>query len=169
MTERIAAVQAGPRRFQLAEQMKVLWEGPAFKAKASEPAIEVLPGMLVRSWRDVRGAARTARRDTTDVHLHQLRIRLKDLRYGAETIALIEGGPARKTARAAERLQSKLGDLHDADFAIRWLEALAVELPDLADAANRLAAVERAVADETRKGWKRDLKEVERRWRRWQG
>jgi CHAD domain-containing protein len=97
------------------------------------------------------------------------RIRLKDLRYGAETVALVEGGPARKTARAAERLQSKLGDLHDAVFSIAWLESLAAEQPDLADAAERLVVVQRAVAEETRKGWKRDLKEVERRWRRWQG
>ena len=32
-----------------------------------------------------------------------------------------------------------------------------------------LALAEREVAAETRKGWRRDLKEVERRWRRWQG
>ena len=86
--------------------------------------------------------ARPARpaRTPRDVHLHQLRIRLKDLRYGSETVALVDGGPARKTARAAERLQSKLGDLHDVVFSIGWLEALAAEQPDLADAAERLVA-----------------------------
>jgi CHAD domain-containing protein len=84
-------------------------------------------------------------------------------------VALVAGGPARKTAKAAERLQGRLGDLHDAVFANGWLEALAAEQPDLADAAERLVGVERDVAAETRKGWKRDLKEVERRWRRWQG
>jgi CHAD domain-containing protein len=165
----LAADRAGPRRFQLTEQMMVLWEGPAFKAKAARPATEVLPAMLHRSWRDVRGVARTARKDPSDAHLHQLRIRLKDLRYGAETVALVEGGPARKVAKSAESLQSKLGDLHDAVFAIGWLEALAVEQPDLADAAQQLVAVERDAADRARKGWKRDLKDLERRWRRWQG
>jgi CHAD domain-containing protein len=161
--------QAGPRRSHLTEQMMVLWEGPAFKAKAAKPASEVLPGMLHRSWRDLRGAARTARRDPSDVHLHHLRIRLKDLRYGAETVALVEGGPARKTAKAAERLQSKLGGLHDVVFSIAWLEALAGEQPELADAAERLVAAQRDRAEEARTGWKKDLKEVERRWRRWQG
>jgi CHAD domain-containing protein len=165
----LAIDRAGPRRFHLTEQMTVLWEGPEFKAKAAKPASEVLPAMLHRSWHDLRGVARKARKDPSDIHLHQLRIRLKDLRYGAETVALVEGGPARKTARAAERLQSKLGDLHDAVFSIAWLESLAAEQPDLADAAERLVVVQRAVAEETRKGWKRDLKEVERRWRRWQG
>jgi len=165
----LANEQAGPRRIHLTEQMMVLWEGPAFKSKAAKPASEVLPTMLHRSWRDLRGAARTARKDPSDVHLHQLRIRLKDLRYGAETVALVEGAPARKTAKAAERLQSKLGGLHDVVFSIAWLEALAEEQPELADAAERLAAAQRELAQEARKGWKKDLKVVERRWRRWQG
>ncbi len=166
---RLAADRAGPRRFHLTEQMMVLWEGPAFKVKADKPATEVLPSMLERTWRDVRGAGRTARKDPTDAHLHQLRIRLKDLRYGCETLALVEGRPARKTAKAAERLQSKLGDLHDTVFAIGWLEALADQQVDLADAAGRLVVLQREVAADTRTGWKRELKEVERRWRRWQG
>ena len=165
----LATDRSGPRRFHLTEQMMVLWDGPEFKAKATRPATEVLPSMLHRSWHDLRGVARKARKDPSDLHLHQLRIRLKDLRYGADTVALVAGGPARKTAKAAERLQGRLGDLHDAVFAIGWLEALAAEQPDLADAAERLVGVERDVAAETRKGWKRDLKEVERRWRRWQG
>lgn len=165
----LATVRTGARHLRLTEQMLVLWEGPAFKPKAGKPATEVLPSMLRRSWHDVRGVGRTARKDPTDVHLHKLRIRLKDLRYGSETLALVEGGPARKTAKAAERLQSKLGDLHDLVFAIDWLETLAVEQPDLADAATRLAALERDLAGETRHGWKKDLNEVERRWRRWQG
>src|ERR1700733_6007332 len=114
-----------PRRFQLTEQLMVLWDGPAFKPKAQRPAIEVLPRMLDRTWRDVRGAGRTARKNPTDTNLHSLRIRLKDLRYGCETVALVEGGPARKTAKACERLTSKLGDLHDACYSIDWLEGLA--------------------------------------------
>jgi CHAD domain-containing protein len=168
VTDDMAVESFVARRFDLTEQMTVLWDGPEFKAKAARPASEVLPAMLHRSWRDLRGAARKARRDPSDSNLHQLRIRLKDLRYGSETIALIQGGPARKTAKAAERLQSKLGDLHDTMVSIAWLESLAAEQPDLADAAERLMAVQRILAEETRKGWKRDLKEVELRWRRWQ-
>lgn len=165
----IDAERAGPRRAALTGQMMLLWDGPAFKPKAGRPAAAVMHPMLHRAWHDLRGVARKARKDPTDVHLHQLRIRLKDLRYGSETLALVEGRPARKTARAAERMQSKLGDLHDIVFSIGWLETLAAEQADLADAAQRLAAVQRAAAVEARKGWKRDLKDVERRWRRWQG
>ncbi len=168
-TSRLVTEQAGPRRLRLTGQVADLWEGPAFKAKAGRPATEVLPPMLHRAWHDLRGAARKARRDPSDIHLHQLRIRLKDLRYGSETLALVEGAPARKTAKAAERLQSRLGDVHDTVFAVGWLESLGAEQADLADAAARLVSLQREVAADTRRGWKRDLKEVERRWRRWQG
>ena len=110
----IAAERGGARRFNLTEQMMVLWDGPAFKAKASKPAGEVLPVMLRRAWHDLRSASRRARKDPADENLHKVRIRVKDLRYGCNTVALIEGGPARKTAKAAEDLQIKLGDFHDA-------------------------------------------------------
>jgi CHAD domain-containing protein len=165
----VAAERGGARRFQLNEQMMVLWDGPEFKAKAKKPASELLPSMLHRSWHDLRGTARTARKDRTDANLHKLRIRLKDLRYGCETVALVEGGPARKTARAAEALQSKLGDLHDACFAIDWFEELADEYPELRQPVDALVEMEQDAASAARKGWNRELKEVERRWRAWQG
>ena len=166
---RIGAERGGARRFQLTEQMMVLWDGPAFKAKAARPARDVLPLMLHRAWDDLRAASRTARKDPTDENLHKVRIRVKDLRYGCNTVALVEGGPARKTAKAAERLQIKLGDLHDARYSIEWLRALAAERPDLADPIDDLVSVQRDAAVRARKGWKRELKEIERRWRRWQG
>jgi CHAD domain-containing protein len=164
----IAAERGGARRFQLTEQMMVLWDGPAFKSKAQRPAREVMPVMLHRAWHDLRGAARTARKKPTDENLHKLRIRLKDLRYGCNTVTLVEGGPARKTAKAAERLQTRLGDLHDACYSIEWLHALADERSDLADPIDDLVTLQRDAAAQARKGWKRELKEIERRWRRWQ-
>jgi CHAD domain-containing protein len=165
----IAAERGGARRFQLTEQMMVLWEGPAFKAKASRPAADVLPQMLHRAWHDLRGATRTARRKPTDDNLHKVRIRVKDFRYGCNTVALVEGGPARKAARSAEQLQVKLGDLHDALHSIDWLRSVVVERPDLADAVADLVTVQQRAAKDARKGWKGDLKVIEKRWKRWQG
>jgi CHAD domain-containing protein len=165
----IESERGGARRFQLTEQMMVLWDGPAFKPKAGRPADDVLPPMLHRAWHDLRSVSRTTRKDPSDANLHRLRIRLKDLRYGCETVSLIQGGPARKTAKAAERLQSKLGDLHDACFSIIWLEDLARTRQDLVEPLDRLVEVQRDAAAAARKGWKRELKEIERRWRRWQG
>ncbi len=163
----IAAERGSARRFQLTEQMMILWDGPAFKPKAQRPAHEVMPVMLHRAWHDLRGAARTARKKPTDENLHKLRIRLKDLRYGCNTVTLVEGGPARKTAKAAERLQTKLGDLHDACYSVEWLHALAHERADLARPIDDLVSLQRDAATQARKGWKRELKEIERRWRSW--
>jgi len=165
----VAAERGGARRFKLNEQMLVLWDGPDFKAKANKPAREVLPVLLQRAWHDLRGAARASRKEKSDVNLHKLRIRLKDLRYGCETVALVEGGPAKKTARAAEALQSKLGDLHDACHSITWFEQLSLEYPDLREPVAALVEVQKNAAAMARKGWNRDLKVVERRWRAWQG
>ena len=165
----VATERGGARRFQLHEQMMVLWDGPEFKAKAAKPADEILPVMLHRAWHDLRGAARAARKDGTDANLHKLRIRLKDLRYGCETVALIAGGPARKTARAAEALQSKLGDLHDACSSVDWFENLACEHPELRDSVKAMVEMQQDAARVARKGWNRELKVVERRWRNWQG
>jgi CHAD domain-containing protein len=165
----LATEKGGARRFQLNEQMMELWDGPEFRAKARKPAGELLPQMLHRSWHDLRGAARTARKHRTDVNLHKVRIRLKDLRYGCETVALVEGRPARRTARAAEALQSKLGALHDACYAIDWFEELADEYPDLREPVDALVEMERDAAAVARKGWNSQLKVVERRWRAWQG
>jgi CHAD domain-containing protein len=165
----IAAERGGARRFNLTEQMMVLWEGPAFNDKASKPAGEVLPVMLRRAWHDLRSASRRARKDPADENLHKVRIRVKELRYGCNTVALIEGGPARKTAKAAENLQVKLGDFHDALYSIDWLRTLAVERPDLAGPVDALVLVQVDAAKKARKGWKGSLKDVERSWRSWQG
>lgn len=166
--DHISAERGGARRFNLTEQMMVLWEGPAFKPKAAKPAYDVLPTMLRRAWHDLRGAGKRALKDPTNEHLHKVRIRVKDLRYGCNTVALVEGGPARETARLAQELQTKLGDLNDALFSIEWFKALALHRPDLAVPLRELVAAEEVAARQARKGWKRELKEVERSWRAWQ-
>ncbi len=129
--EQMATLRNGPRRDRLTEQIMVLWDGPEFKPKAKRPAEEVLPPMLQRAWRDLRGTARTARkclRNQSPRAPHPAQghaLRLRDGRPG-------RGRPGPKTARAAEQLQSKLGDLHDAVYSLDWLEALAHARGDLA-------------------------------------
>ena len=156
------------RRRELTATMTELWEGPPFKDKAAKAADVVLPELVQRAWTDLRGAAHTAKRDTTDENLHKVRIRLKDLRYGCETVSLVAGGPARKTARAAEALQSKLGDLHDATASIMWLESVAANHPELVEPVTRLIVQQEQVEAEARSGWKKELRVVEKRWRAWQ-
>lgn len=161
-------VRGGERHARLTKDILRACEDPPFTGKADRPADLVMGPLLKRTWHDVRGAGRLARKKPSDDHLHKLRIRLKGLRYGAETVALVDGSPARKTARAAETLQSRLGDLHDVSVSRAWLASLADERPELAESAGHLSAFEEAAAAGIRKGWRKELKEVERRWRRWQ-
>ena len=161
-------VRSGERHARLTKEILRASNDPLFTGKADRPAELVLGPLLKRTWHDVRGAGRLARKKPTDDHLHKLRIRLKGLRYGAETVVMVDGSPARKTARAAETLQSRLGDLHDVSVSRAWLAALADERPALAESAEALAVYEENAAAAIRKGWRKELKEVERRWRRWQ-
>ncbi len=166
----ISAERGGARRFKLTEQMMVLWDGPAFKHKASRHAREVLPRMLHRAWHDLRGASRMARKDPTDENLHKVRIRMKDLRYGCNTVALVEGGPARKTAKAAERLQVKLGDLHDARYSIDWLQASWPQSAPIWPGPSPIwSSPERTRPPRPARGGSASSKQVERQWRSWQG
>jgi CHAD domain-containing protein len=166
---RVEAARSGDRHARLVEQVARVHEGPQFTDKAERPANELLPTLLHRAWLDVRGAGRSAKKDATIPHLHKLRVRLKGLRYGCETVAVIAGDPAQRTARAAEKLQGKLGDLLDTAHSIEWLQAVAESHPELAPSTESLLVVQQAAAAVTRRGWKDDLKAVERRWRKWQG
>jgi CHAD domain-containing protein len=96
------------------------------------------------------------------VALHTLRIRYKRLRYTAELFAPILGERAAPIARAAARMQKRLGELHDLDEAL----ARVARARGLSHAAR--AAVRRALV-ETREGKRdrirRDLAEEQLRLR----
>jgi CHAD domain-containing protein len=163
----VSDVRAGPRRAQLQQTILDLTDTPPFTDKASLPAGHLLTSLLHRTWRDVRGSSRNAKADPSGANLHTLRIRVKDLRYGSETAAMVVGIPARRAAKASERLQTRLGNVHDAHDSIDRLRHLAVRHPEIAEVTERLVTVQHAALVVDRKGWRNDLKEVERRWRNW--
>jgi CHAD domain-containing protein len=90
-------------------------------AGAGVPARRVLPDLVDLEWRALRRKLRKLGRGPTDHELHRARIRAKQLRYAAEAAAPIIGQRARRTAAAAEALQTVLGEHHDAVGAEAWL------------------------------------------------
>jgi len=79
--------------------------------------------------------------------MHTLRIRFKRLRYTAELFAPALGAFAEGTAKAAARLQSKLGDLHDLDQAlVRMARARGLSLEVRAAVLEALQAARTAMA-----------------------
>ncbi len=84
-------------------------------------ARRVLPGLVRKRWRALHRTVRSAGGHPSDVQLHRIRIRAKQLRYAAETAGPVLGKPARRLAAAAEDLQTVLGEHHDAVTAEQWL------------------------------------------------
>ena len=166
----IATERGGARRFQLNEQMMVLWDGPEFKAKAAKPADEILPAMLHRAWHDLRGAARTARKDGERRQPPQAAdpaegppLRLRDGGAGRRGPGQ-EDGPGRRGAPEQARRPARRLLLH------RLVRAPGPRAPRPGRAGRqRWSRCKRTPAPVARKGWNRELKVVERRWRRWQG
>jgi CHAD domain-containing protein len=117
------------------------------------PASRVVPGLLRERWKKIRRRARRARREPADRDLHRLRIAAKHLRYAAEAFEPVCGRRVRRVARAAERLQSVLGDYHDiadARAALRRMPAA----PTIADADADLERRGRACLAKWPKRWK---------------
>ena len=142
----VASERGGARRFQLNEQMMVLWDGPEFKAKAKKPAGEVLPVMLHRAWHDLprRGPRRPQGQERRQPP------QAPDPAEGPP-LRMRDGGPGRgrsgqEDGPGRRALQSKLGDLHDACYSIDWFEDLADEHRDLREPVGALVGMQRDAA-----------------------
>lgn len=88
---------------------------------AGRKARRVLPGLVNRRWKKLRRDVRRAGRQPSDDQLHEFRKRSKQLRYAGELASPVVGKPAKRTAKAAESLQTLLGEQHDAVVAAEWL------------------------------------------------
>jgi CHAD domain-containing protein len=93
------------------------YNGPA----AHDAAAVVAPELVTAQWRSVRRKVRKAGRHPSNAQLHEIRRRAKQLRYAAEAVAPVIGRPAERMARRAKRLQTILGDHHDAVVTEAWL------------------------------------------------
>jgi CHAD domain-containing protein len=98
--------------------------GAAAGDQAFDPdagAASSLSALVQDRWRSLERRVRKAGTDPTARELHRIRIAAKQLRYAAEVAAPVIGKAARRTAGAAERVQTVLGEFHDAAGAERWL------------------------------------------------
>ena len=131
----------------------------------SEEAASACRRIMLRPFRALRRAAKTARRSPTETHLHVLRIRAKELRYASEISAEVIGASASRLARSAQRVQDRLGEHRDALSTAAFPRHAAIEHPSCAYAAGQLVVVERLTAEGSLDGLRQDLKEIRGRWR----
>jgi CHAD domain-containing protein len=128
---RVEAMKAlrSPRYHDLLERLDELTAAPPWTATASEGAEAALPTRVRSDWkrleRRMDTAAGTADRTERAARLHEARKAAKRFRYAAETAVPVHGKDARRLVKRTKRLQTVLGDHHDAVVTQEWLRELA--------------------------------------------
>lgn len=136
----------------------------------TQGASKSLPRMVRKPWKKLQKEVRRAGSEPTDRRLHEIRIRSKQLRYAAEAASPVVGKQAKRTARAAERLQTQLGEHHDAVVAEQWLRRRARDASaSLAFSAGQLANEQERRQQRARSDWASRWNTVDRRARAWLG
>jgi CHAD domain-containing protein len=140
---------------------------PLLAADGENPAgyglTATLTSIVAARWRVLRTDVDDLGPAPGDDSLHQVRILTKRLRYAAEATEPYLGQPARRVAVAAKRLQSVLGDLHDATSASRTLREMATHpsvTPVVAFAAGRIAGHAEHQAGRLRQEWRKQGKKL---------
>jgi CHAD domain-containing protein len=109
------------RYLALLDRLDQLLADPPLTAEAGRPATDVLPAAVCRMRRRVRRRMGRARRGPAgtdrDLGLHEARKAAKDARYAAEAVSSALGKQASRFAGRMKKLQSVLGDHHDAAVA----------------------------------------------------
>jgi CHAD domain-containing protein len=117
----LLAALDSPRYHQLLADLDRVTAGPARGPLAGAPAREVLPAAVRRAYRQAKRRMERARHapagQARDVALHQARKSARRARYAAEAASPAAGKQARGFARQMKKMQSVLGDHHDAVLA----------------------------------------------------
>jgi CHAD domain-containing protein len=166
------------RYLRLLDRLDAASAAPPLLANAPRGHFVVHPGQRARRslphvvhvpWRSLRKRVRKAGRTPTDKQLHKIRIGAKQLRYACELASPVEGKRARRAARRAERLQTVLGEHHDAVFAEAWLRTEFTRLTPAGTLdAGRLIEVQRQRQADLRREWPRQWRALaKKKVRRW--
>ena len=149
-------------------------DGPPNLAQPTNPSLatgqgtaKLLARLMHKRQRVLRHAVRNAGRCPTDLQMHGLRLRAKELRYAADMAVPVVGAPARRTARLSTAVQDVLGEYHDTVAAEVWLRDQAQHGTVAAGyAAGRLAAEQWRTRQRLRKRWPTVWRKVDKRWLR---
>jgi CHAD domain-containing protein len=164
--EGLMAALASERYLNLLDRLHVSTDHPpvvtADDGDASGAARDRLTDFVAADWHALRRRVRASGPEPSDRQLHKIRISAKRLRYAAEMAEPVVGKRVRGIAKAAEDVQTVLGEHHDAVEAESWLRAqvLAPSLESTDDvsvasafAAGCLAAGEQQSQRNLRQSW----------------
>ncbi|HEX3794404.1 MAG TPA: CYTH and CHAD domain-containing protein [Acidimicrobiales bacterium] len=122
----------GSRYLDLLERLATAAALPPLCDQGTELARDAFPALVGRQFRALRRRVRHGGRHPDDAQLHRIRIGAKQLRYAAEAASPFVGKSARRTAKQAKKLQTILGEHHDAVTAESWLRQAAEKGSSLA-------------------------------------
>jgi triphosphatase len=134
-------------------------------------ALDAAPDMIRRRYRKVRKGADLLKLKSSTEAYHEVRGRVKKLRYALEAVAVIYGKPADEMLRVLRRWQEKLGVQQDAAVASRRLQSLASAPPtgippETLFLMGRLAEHYASDAVRARKLYAKGYRRVRGRWKR---
>jgi CHAD domain-containing protein len=119
-----------PRYIRLLAELDRVAAGPPRGPLAAAPARDILPAAVGQAYRQaarrMRNARHTPAGSARDVALHQARKSARRARYAAEAATPAAGQQARRFARQMKRVQSALGDHHDATVARQAVRDLGI-------------------------------------------
>ena len=133
--------------------------------------LDVAPDMIRRRYWKVRKDADPLKMNSSAEAYHEVRGRVKKLRYALEAVAVIYGKPADEMLRALRRWQEKLGVQQDAAVASRRLQRLASAppkgfAPETLFMMGRLAEHHASAGMRARKCYAKGYRRVRGRWKR---
>ncbi|MBV8532072.1 MAG: CHAD domain-containing protein [Candidatus Eremiobacteraeota bacterium] len=143
-----------PRYAALLDEVICAARAPVARARSKSASRKQRDGVVSKARSRLCRAERKAASPPAERDLHAIRIRAKHLRFAAE--ALEPAGKKRlgEIARRAKKLQTILGDHHDAIVAVRHLRETAQD-GQLAFAAGQLTERSRSLATKQRSRWRR--------------
>lgn len=150
----VLAALSSPRYLELLELLVATAREPVGSDVADRRCVDELPELVGATWAHLAKNAGRLHLDDPDDDWHRVRILAKRARYAAEVAAVVLGGPAKRTAKAATAVQTVIGDHQDAAVAADRVLELPAERPDdltLAVTCGRLAERERAAVTATRR------------------
>src|SRR2546421_764671 len=122
-------------------------------ADGRQPAVDILPSLLRRPWRQLREAARAVEAGEGEPALNNLRVWARHCRYTAEATIPVLGDPARRLADTAAALHAALGNLSEVALCLRWLDHAPAGLRITFHVQRSMAGLLREVAVDADRAW----------------
>jgi CHAD domain-containing protein len=173
--ERLLAVLGSDRYLVLLDRLDELAARPPLSERAAEPVDAVLRARVRRDYQ--RLVDRVALAEEADdpgeraERLHEARKAVKRVRYAADPLIGVYGKPAKRFVDAMKRVQSHLGDHHDASVTQQRLRELGDQATSAGDNAFVFGVLhareERALTEADRafvREWRKASRKKRRRW-----